>query len=126
MILILATILIIAVLFIYQSRKIFDQKIKELDRKHQLQTSAINDLDQAQLRYQQLSNNFDQKIKELDKKHQLQISAINDFDQAQLRYQQLSNKIDNELEFWKKRRTTLPKVPKNTRKEKIRGKRRKG
>jgi septation ring formation regulator EzrA len=91
MILVLATILITAVLFIYQSRKIFDQKINELDKKNQLQTSAINDLDLAQLRYQQLSN-----------------------------------KIDNELEFWKKRRTTLSKVPKNTRKKKLRGKSRKG
>jgi predicted Holliday junction resolvase-like endonuclease len=87
MILILATIVIIAVLFIYQSGRIFDQKIKHLDKKYQLQTSAITDLDQVQLRYQQLSN-----------------------------------KIDNELEFWKKRRTTLPKVPKNTRKKKLRGK----
>jgi hypothetical protein len=91
MTLILATILIIAVLFIYQSRKIFDQKIKELDKKHQLHTSAINDLDLAQLRYQQLSH-----------------------------------KIDNELEFWKKRRTMLPAVIKNTRLKKIRGKKRKG
>jgi uncharacterized protein HemX len=122
MILILAAILIIAVLFIYQSRNIFDQKIKELDKKHQLQTSAINDLDQAQLHYQQLSNNFDHQIKELDKKRQLQTSAINDLDLAQLRYQQLSNKIENELEFWEKRRTILPKVPKNTRKKKLRGK----
>jgi predicted Holliday junction resolvase-like endonuclease len=91
MIILLSILLIIAVLFIYYSGKIFDQKIKELDKKHQLQTSAINDLDQAQLRFQQLSN-----------------------------------KIDGELEFWKKRRTMLPKVLKNTRKEKIRGKRRKG
>jgi hypothetical protein len=87
MILILATTLIIAFLFIYQSGRIFDQKIKELDKKDQMQTSAINDLDQAQLRFQQLSN-----------------------------------KIDNELEFWEKRRTTLPKIPKNTRKKKLRGK----
>jgi predicted Holliday junction resolvase-like endonuclease len=91
MIFILATILIIAVLFIYQSGRIFDQKIKNLDKKYQLHTSAINDLDQAQLRYQQLSN-----------------------------------KLDGEMQFWKKRRTMLPKVPKNTRKEKIRGKKRKG
>jgi hypothetical protein len=87
MILVLATILIIAVLFIYQSGRIFDQKIKNLDKKYQLHTSAINALDQAQLRYQQLSK-----------------------------------KTDIELEFWKKRKTMLPKVPKNTRKKKMRGK----
>jgi predicted Holliday junction resolvase-like endonuclease len=91
MIILLSIILIIAVLFIYYSGKIFDQKIQKLDKKYDLQTSAINDLDQAQLRYQQLSN-----------------------------------KIYNELEFWKKRRTMLPKVPKYTRKQKIRGKKRKG
>jgi hypothetical protein len=91
MILLLAFLLIIAVLFIYHSGKVFDQKIQKLDMKYDLQTSAINDLDQAQLRYQQLSN-----------------------------------KIDGELEFWKKRRTTLPMVPKNTRKKKLRGKSRKG
>jgi septation ring formation regulator EzrA len=91
MIILLSILLIIAVLFIYYSGKIFDQKIKELDKKHQLQTSAINDLDLAQLRFQQLSN-----------------------------------KIDAELEFWKKRRTMLPKVPKNTRIKKIRGEKRKG
>jgi hypothetical protein len=89
MIVILATILIIAVLFIYHSSKIFDQKIHALERKYQLQTSAINDLDLAQLRFQQLSN-----------------------------------KLDGELEFWKKRRTMLPKVPKNTRKKKNRGNKR--
>jgi hypothetical protein len=91
MILILATILVIAVLFIYHSWKIFDQKINVLDKKYQLQTSAINDLDKAQFRFQQLSN-----------------------------------KLDGELQFWMKRRTTLPKVQKNTRKMKIRGKKRKG
>jgi hypothetical protein len=91
MILILATILVIAVLFIYHSWKIFDQKINVLDKKYQLQTSAINDLDKAQFRFQQLSN-----------------------------------KLDGELQFWMKRRTTLPKVQKNTRKIKIRGKKRKG
>jgi hypothetical protein len=91
MIFILATILIIAVLFIYQSGRIFDQKIKNLDEKYQLHTSAINDLDQAQLRYQQLSN-----------------------------------KLDGEMQFWKKRRTMLPTVIKNTRIKKIRGKKRKG
>jgi hypothetical protein len=91
MILILATILVIAVLFIYHSWKIFDQKINALDKKYQLQTSAINDLDKAQFRFQQLSN-----------------------------------KLDGELQFWMKRRTTLPKVQKNTRKIKIRGKKRKG
>jgi predicted Holliday junction resolvase-like endonuclease len=91
MILLLAFLLIIAVLFIYHSGKIFDQKIQKLDKKYDLQTSSINDLDQAQLRFQQLSN-----------------------------------KLDSELQFWKKRRTMLPKVPKNTRKEKIRGKKRKG
>jgi predicted Holliday junction resolvase-like endonuclease len=85
MIVILATILIIAVLFIYHSSKIFDQKIQQLDKKYDLQTSAINDLDHAHLRFQQLSN-----------------------------------KLDSELEFWKKRRTMLPKVPKNTRKKKNR------
>jgi predicted Holliday junction resolvase-like endonuclease len=66
------------------------------------------------------------QIEELDKKYKFQTSAINDLDKAQLRYQQLSKKIEGELDFWKKRRTMLPKVPKNTRKEKIRGKRRKG
>jgi predicted Holliday junction resolvase-like endonuclease len=91
MILLLAFLLIIAVLFIYHSGKVFDQKIQKLDKKYDLQTSAINDLDLAQLRYQQISN-----------------------------------KLNSELEFWKKRRTMLPKVPKNTRKEKIRGKKRKG
>jgi predicted Holliday junction resolvase-like endonuclease len=91
MIIFLSILLIIAVLFIYYSGKLFDQKIQQLDKKDELHTSAINDLDQAQLRFQQLSN-----------------------------------KLDSELEFWKKRRTMLPKVPKNTRKEKIRGKKRKG
>jgi predicted Holliday junction resolvase-like endonuclease len=91
MIIFLSILLIIAVLFIYYSGKLFDQKIHELDRKYELQTSAINDLDKAQLRYQQLSN-----------------------------------KIEGELAFWKKRRTMLPKVPKNTRKQKIREKKRKG
>jgi predicted Holliday junction resolvase-like endonuclease len=86
MIILLSILLIIAVLFIYYSGKIFDQKIQKLDKKYDLQTSAINDLDQAQLRFQQLSN-----------------------------------KLDSEFEFWKKRRTMLPKVPKNTRKKKIRG-----
>jgi hypothetical protein len=91
MILILATILVIAVLFINHSWKIFDQKINALDKKYQLQTSVINDLDKAQFRFQQLSN-----------------------------------KLDGEMQFWMKRRTTLPKVQKNTRKIKIRGKKRKG
>jgi hypothetical protein len=91
MIIFLSILLIIAVLFIYYSGKLFDQKIHQLDKKYDLQTSAINDLDQAQLRFQQLSN-----------------------------------KIDGELEFWKKRRTTLQRVPKNTRKKKLRGKSRKG
>jgi hypothetical protein len=89
MIIFLSILLIIAVLFIYYSGKLFDQKIQQLDMKYDLQTSVINDLDQAQLRFQQLSN-----------------------------------KIDGELEFWKKRRTMLPKVPKNTRKKKNRGNRR--
>jgi hypothetical protein len=91
MILLLAFLLIIAVLFIYHSGKLFDKKIQKLDKMYELQTSAINDLDHAQLRFQQLSN-----------------------------------KLDGELEFWKKRRTMLPKVPKKTRKEKVRGKKRKG
>jgi hypothetical protein len=91
MIIFLSILLIIAVLFIYYSGKLFDQKIQQLDKKDKLHTSAFNDLDKAQLRYQQLSN-----------------------------------KLNSELEFWKKRRTMLPKVPKNTRKEKIRGKKRKG
>jgi hypothetical protein len=86
MIILLSILLIIAVLFIYYSGKLFDQKIQQLDKKKELQTSAINDLDQAQLRFQQLST-----------------------------------KLDGELEFWKKRRTMLPKVPKNTRKKKNRG-----
>jgi hypothetical protein len=89
MILLLSFLLIIAVLFIYHSGKNFDQKIQKLDKKNDLQTSAINDLDHAQLRFQQLSN-----------------------------------KLDSELEFWKKRRTMLPKVPKNTRKKKNRGNKR--
>jgi predicted Holliday junction resolvase-like endonuclease len=89
MIILLSILLIIAVLFIYYSGKIFDQKIQKLDKKYDLQTSAINDLDQAQLRFQQLSN-----------------------------------KLDSELDFWKKRRTMLPKVSRNTRKKKIRGNKR--
>jgi predicted PurR-regulated permease PerM len=89
MIIFLSILLIIAVLFIYYSGKLFDQKIQQLDKKYDLQTSVINDLDHAQLRFQQLSN-----------------------------------KLDGELEFWKKRRTMLPKVPKDTRKKKIRGNRR--
>jgi hypothetical protein len=63
------------------------------------------------------------QIEELDKKLMLQTSANKDLDLAQLRFQQLSNKLDGELEFWKKRRTMLPKAPKNTRKKKFRGKR---
>jgi hypothetical protein len=89
MIIFLSILLITAVLFIYYSGKLFDQKIQQLDKKYDLQTSAINDLDQAQLRFQQLSN-----------------------------------KLDSELQFWKKRRSMLPKVPKNTRKKKIRGNKR--
>jgi hypothetical protein len=89
MIIFLSILLIIAVLFIYYSGKLFDQKIQQLDKKDELHTSAITNLDQAQLRFQQLSN-----------------------------------KLDGELEFWKKRRTMLPKVPKNTRKKKIRGNKR--
>jgi hypothetical protein len=69
---------------------------------------------------------FIKKCDELDMKIQVQTSTNNDLEKAHLRFQQLSNKLDGELEFWKKRRTTLPKVPKNTRKEKIRGKKRKG
>jgi hypothetical protein len=67
-----------------------------------------------------------QKIEKLDKKYDLQTSAINDLDKAQLRFQQLSNKLDGELQFWKKRKTMLPKVQKNTRKKKVRGKKRNG
>jgi hypothetical protein len=69
---------------------------------------------------------FIKKSDELDLKLQVQTSTNNDLEKAHLRFQQLSNKLDGELEFWKKRRTMLPKVLKNTRKEKIRGKRRKG
>jgi hypothetical protein len=90
MIIFLSILLIIAVLFIYYSGKLFDLKIQQLDKKKELHTSAINDLDRAQLHFQLLSN-----------------------------------KLDGELEFWKKRRTMLPKVPKNIRKKKIRGKGRK-
>jgi hypothetical protein len=89
-ILILATILIaIAALLLYRSEKTLNYRIEELDQKYKIQTSAINDLDHARLRFQQLSN-----------------------------------KLNSELEFWKKRRTMLPKVPKNTRKKKIRGNKR--
>jgi hypothetical protein len=73
----------------------------------------------------QSDSNVNKMIQEMDKKYQLRTSAINDLDKAQLRFQQLSNKLDNELDFWKKRRTTLPKVQKNTRKMKIHGKKRK-
>jgi hypothetical protein len=90
-ILILAVLLIIAVLFIYHSGKFFDQKIRELDKKFLIQTSVNNDLERAQLRFQQLSIN-----------------------------------LEGELHFWKKRRTSIPKVVKNTRKKKVRGKGRKG
>jgi poly-D-alanine transfer protein DltD len=73
----------------------------------------------------QSESNVNKMIQEMDKKYQLQTSAINDLDKAQLRFQQLSNKLNIELEFWMKRRTTLPKVQKNTRKKKVRGKGRK-
>jgi hypothetical protein len=69
---------------------------------------------------------LENKSASLDTKNQICLSAYNDLEQAQFRFQQLNNKLSNELEFWKKRRTMLPKVPKNTRKEKVRGKRRKG
>jgi hypothetical protein len=89
-ILILATILVaIAALLLYRSEKTLNYRIEELDQKYKIQTSAINDLVHAQLRFQQLSN-----------------------------------KLNGELEFWNKRRTMLPKVPKNTRKKKIRGNKR--
>jgi predicted PurR-regulated permease PerM len=74
----------------------------------------------------QSESNVNKMIQEMDKKYQLQTSAINDLDKAQLRFQRLSNKLDGELDFWMKRRTMLPVVPKNTRIKKIRGKRRKG
>jgi predicted PurR-regulated permease PerM len=74
----------------------------------------------------QSESNVNKMIQEMDKKYQLETSAINDLDKAQLRFQQLSNQLDSELDFWKKRRTMLPIVPKNTRKMKIRGKKRKG
>jgi hypothetical protein len=65
------------------------------------------------------------QIEEWDNKIKLQTSAINDLDKAQLRFQQMSNKLDSELKFWKMRRTMLTKLPKNTRKKKVRGKKRK-
>jgi CHASE3 domain sensor protein len=73
----------------------------------------------------QSESNMNNMIQEMDKKYQLQTSAINDLDKAQLRFQQLNYKLNGELEFWKKRRTALPKEIKNTRKKKIRGKVRK-
>jgi hypothetical protein len=73
----------------------------------------------------QSKKTLDYQIEEFDNKNKLQTSVINDLDKAQLRFQQMSNKLEGELEFWKKRRTMLPKVPKNSRKEKIRGKKRK-
>jgi hypothetical protein len=80
----------------------------------------------AALLLYQSKKTLDYQIEEMDKKYKFQTSAINDLDKAQLRYQQLSNKIEGELSFWKKRRSMLPKAPKNTRKQMIRGKKRKG
>jgi hypothetical protein len=78
----------------------------------------------AALLLYQTENVFIKKCDELDMKLQVQTSTNNDLEKAQLRFQQLSNKLDGELEFWKKRRSMLPKVPKNTRKKKIRGNKR--
>jgi Tfp pilus assembly protein PilV len=74
----------------------------------------------------QSKKTLDYQIEELDKKLMLQTSANKDLERAQLRYQQLNYKLNGELEFWKKRRTMLPKAPKNTRIKKIRGKKRNG
>jgi hypothetical protein len=97
-ILVLSIILVfIAATLLYQAKVVLDSKISVLEN----QISVSNT------------------------KSQIQSSVNNDLERAQLRFQQLSNKLNIELEFWMKRRTTLPKVQKNTRKMKIRGKKRK-
>jgi hypothetical protein len=98
-ILILAILLVfIAATLLYQSKVVYDKKICDLEN----------------------------HISIANTRNKIQHSVNIDLERAQLRYQQLNNKINGELDFWKKRRTMLPKVSKNTRKKKIRGKKQKG